>query len=606
MKHKDKNKRPVSTHVDHSVIPQELRELRQWILWRFEWKDDEKHPGIGSWAKVPMQPNGYQASTTNSANWSSFETVITAFEQTKSKFDGIGFVFAEGGEYTGIDIDECVTRNEDEFVLTPFAAKIVERLATYTEFSPSMSGVHCIGKCSTKLGTRKIWNGHELEVYNHGRYFTFTGISWHDDVQPIQGVEDDIKFILEKISQPQTEKQVQAMSTLNVEQRIQMALKNPKVNSLFYGNTLEFGGDESRADQSLCNLLARYSEGNRDILDAMFRASSLFRAKWDEMRGAQTYGNMTMDKALTGVNSFVSVKHVKEVQSTYDNRRTRRFSFHDLWDAAMDFRSNPLAKGVSTGWLTLDELYTPAAGHLSIVTGMPNSGKSTFVDVLCSNIALAEKWKFTFISFETRPMQRHVLNLCQTHLGKPTFSFLPGAATNDEMEAAKDSIGEYFHFIMPDEAEMDMTSILRYVDDDIKDHGIQGFVLDPYTELDQSRGAKLSQTEHIAETLRELQNFTRCRDIHTWLIAHPTKPDEKTFQDGMPTLYSISGAAHFFNKADYGVTVHRMPDNEVKILMSKVRNDISGTKGVRSFKFDKPAKRYYELDEPQKEENYYG
>lgn len=592
MKHTDKSKRPTSSHVDHSTIPDVLRAERHWVLWKFEWREDKQNEG--TWSKVPYHPGGHRASSTNPDNWSAFETVVAMLEQSKGKYDGIGFVFSDDLPFVGIDLDNCVTKAEDEFHLTPFAARVVERLSTYSEFSPSMTGVHCIGLADKMPATKVSWNGNEIEVYRSGRYFTFTGISWHENPLDVQDVNLDLKAIVDVVKKQETNGK--SLETLDVKKRIDMALKNPKIEQLFYGNTVAYGGDDSRADMALCALMAYYSEGNQEILDAMFRSSKLYRAKWDERHGADTYGNLTLGKVLANHRNFVSVRQAKiQPITTPDTRRTRRFTFTDLWDAAMDYRRNPSARGVATGWPTLDRFYMPAKGLLSVVTGVPSSGKSTFVDVLAYNIAVQHKWRITFASFETQPIQRHILNLCQIHLAKPTYDFIPGAATDDEMHRAKDEIGEFFNFIMPHENELDMLSILEYIDDEIKDYGVEGFVLDPYTELDHTRPAGMNQTEHIEIVLKQLQQFTRYRDIHSWLIAHPTKSGE-TYKDGRPTLYSINGSAHFRNKADFGIVVHRTADNETQVIVEKVRNDVNGTAGEVAFRFDRATKRYIELD----------
>jgi primase-polymerase (primpol)-like protein len=72
------------------------------------------------------------------------------------------------------------------------------------------------------------------------------------------------------------------------------------------GDTSEYGGDHSRADLALCNLIAFYSQGCGDLIDAVFRRSSLLRAKWGEKhdRGGRTYGEMTVAKALEGRREF--------------------------------------------------------------------------------------------------------------------------------------------------------------------------------------------------------------------------------------------------------------------------------------------------------------
>ena len=144
---------------------------------------------------------------------------------------------------------------------------------------------------------------------------------------------------------------------------------------------------------------------------------------------------------------------------------------------------------------------------------------------------------------------------------------------------------------MPDDHELDIASILAYVEDDIKDYGVNGFVLDPFTELEQSRFNGLSQTEAVERILRELQRFTRQRQIHTWLIAHPTKSGE-TYKNDRPTMRSISGSANFYNKADFGLVVQRHDDDRVTVHIDKVRFDSNGQRGSVDFLY-LPIQREY-------------
>ena len=56
-------------------------------------------------------------------------------------------------------------------------------------------------------------------------------------------------------------------------------------------------------------------------------------------------------------------------------------------------------KGESTGIDSVDKLFTIAPGQLSVVTGIPGSGKSEFIDQLMINLARNSGWKFAVASF---------------------------------------------------------------------------------------------------------------------------------------------------------------------------------------------------------------
>lgn len=584
-KHIDREKRPLAVEPDYSTVPDALRIQKHWVLWRFDWNVQR-----GEWAKVPYQASGQHAKSNDPSTWGTFETCMLAFEQSRSKYDGLGFVFSEGSPFVGVDLDDCVSEEEGDQRLSNFASRVVERLQTYTELSPSLKGVHLIGTANGLAALKTEWQGNKIEVYRSGRYFTFTGRSWQEKPLEVADVDKALRGIVAAIKKPETSNE------LTIEGRIEMALRDPKTSSLFYGNTLEYGGDDSRADLALCSKLAYFASGSPDVLDQMFRRSKLYRGKWDERHGAETYGNMTIGKALAGKTSFLGIKPIQRVTaSTYDARQSRRFTVSDLADRVMALRESGEAKGVHPGWDAMEKFYRPGLGMLTIGTGEPGSGKSTWFDCLTYNLAKRHGWRTTFASFETRPLERHVLNLCQIHLQKPTFKFVPGCATDDEINAALREMDAWFNFIWPADNELDIDSILAYVEDDIRDYGVKGFVLDPFTELEQNRPASLSQTEQIEKILRRLQGFTRDREIHSWLIAHPTKAGD-TYKDGRPTMRSISGSANFYNKADFGIVVERKDDDVVMVHIDKVRHDSNGCKGRVEFYYSKERREYYTND----------
>src|SRR4051794_32368531 len=122
--------RPVAPVVAVENIPHELRDLPRWVAWRYERREPK-------WEKVPIGPTGRRASTTDPATWSTFEAALAAYRERR--LAGIGFVFAEGDPFTGIDLDAC--RDSDAGTLVPWADEIVRDLDSYTEVSPSGTGV---------------------------------------------------------------------------------------------------------------------------------------------------------------------------------------------------------------------------------------------------------------------------------------------------------------------------------------------------------------------------------------------------------------------------------------------------------------------------------
>ena len=145
-----------------SNFPDELKELRQWVAWRFEKRD-------GKLTKRPKNPGtGGNADATKPDTWASIQEALIRMDN--DKLDGIGFVFSESDPYTGIDLDKCLDPETGE--LEPWARRWVDLFKSYTEITPSGTGLHIVVKGKLPGKGRKKGN---FEVYDKNRFFTFTG-----------------------------------------------------------------------------------------------------------------------------------------------------------------------------------------------------------------------------------------------------------------------------------------------------------------------------------------------------------------------------------------------------------------------------------------------
>jgi hypothetical protein len=157
------------------VIPPDLMELPNWIVWRLVQRD-------GRPTKVPFDAkSGQPAKANDAATWCDLTTAERAL--LTRRYTGLGFVFAPGGGLFGVDLDGCLSSGGE---LAGWAEQIIEQAATYAEVSPSGSGIKVFGRGSfSGRGRRKEMPGEPIggrapgiEVYGQGRYFTVTGRHW--------------------------------------------------------------------------------------------------------------------------------------------------------------------------------------------------------------------------------------------------------------------------------------------------------------------------------------------------------------------------------------------------------------------------------------------
>jgi len=276
--------------------------------------------------------------------------------------------------------------------------------------------------------------------------------------------------------------------------------------------------------------------------------------------------------------------------------------FHEYYDDVMKYYylEHKDGQGVSTGWGTLDKYYKVIPGELTIVTGVPNSGKSEWIDALLCNLSEMHGWTFAMCSMEKRATD-HARQLAEKYVGNPFFD-LPYARgvrrmTLDELDSAMDWVDDRFHLIRYEDDQLPSVDwVLEIAKAAVYRYGIRGLVIDPYNELDHQRPASMNETEYVSQMLTKVKRFAQTAGVHVWFVAHPRQLRE--WKGQAPNLYDISGSAHFINKADNGIVVHRNRDpnapsgHQVQILLRKVRNKAAGTMGDCILEYERINGRY--------------
>jgi twinkle protein len=130
----------------------------------------------------------------------------------------------------------------------------------------------------------------------------------------------------------------------------------------------------------------------------------------------------------------------------------------------------------------------------------------------------------------------------------------------------------------------------------VRQFGLRGLVIDPYNEIESTRGANMSETEFISYLLSKIKRFAQTYDVHVWIVAHPRKMNAIDGVTPIPGLYDIGGSAHWANKADLGWCVSRdradtSKPTELHVL--KVRfKECGSAGGIANFSWDKWSGRY--------------
>jgi twinkle protein len=255
-------------------------------------------------------------------------------------------------------------------------------------------------------------------------------------------------------------------------------------------------------------------------------------------------------------------------------------------------------RGVSSGWASIDELMTIRPGQVSVVTGIPNAGKSEFMDAMLINIAKRYRWRFAVCSFENPPTE-HIAKLAEKYLGLPFWDGPRWRMSEPDLWRAMDWAQDHFCLIRADNDAPTIEWILQTARGAVMRHGCRGLVIDPYNEIEHRRPQGMTETEYVSQLLGAVRRFAQAHDVHVWIVAHPAKMQRENGKLPVPTLYDISGSANWANKADLGLVVHRPdPINEpttTEIYVRKVRFKSVGKIGAVALRYDRATGRFTEL-----------
>ncbi|MCD6297980.1 MAG: hypothetical protein J7M30_12595, partial [Deltaproteobacteria bacterium] len=241
--------------ICQAQIPSELTKLPQWLLWKSKTKDN------GKTTKIPFSVTGKKAKSDNPKTWTTYQDALSRYKA--GGYSGIGFAFSQDDPFCGVDLDskpekQIKCRDPETGKIEPWAEKIIKDFKSYCEISPSGTGVHIICKGQLPEGGRKR---PDIEIYDHGRYFTVTGNHLQGTPQDIRPAQDAINALL--ASHFKKEKPLQAprpsspqrgceSDTELIEKAIQ-AGNGHKFNLLYQGQWQEAGyPSQSEGDQAFC------------------------------------------------------------------------------------------------------------------------------------------------------------------------------------------------------------------------------------------------------------------------------------------------------------------------------------------------------------------
>lgn len=274
-------------------------------------------------------------------------------------------------------------------------------------------------------------------------------------------------------------------------------------------------------------------------------------------------------------------------------RASRRpYPIRGLW-GWNDILPTPAMETFDIGIPIVGSMVRLARGTISVVTGIPNHGKSALVKQIACEVIRRHRWHVTQASFEDRVYANLMPELIQIMSGHPATA--TGFAAGERAEAQA-ILARHMSFIA-DEGLVDEAMTLEWLVDIIRDakirFGTDLLIIDPWNEIEHIWGRDDNETKYIGQALRDLRRLAVELDMHVMIVAHPTK-----VMDGHePSLYHISGSANWANKVDIGMVVHQPkfadgPGGPTEVHVKKIKRAVLGRRGLATLQFNPTSARF--------------
>lgn len=259
-----------------------------------------------------------------------------------------------------------------------------------------------------------------------------------------------------------------------------------------------------------------------------------------------------------------------------------------------DWYENGYPQGFKCGIKGFDHLLSFAPGYVTTVTGIPSHGKDEFLNLIKASI-IGKGKAIADCGFEESPAESSS-KIAEKLTGK-SFAFRKNQSermNKIQFDWAVNLIRQYVHFYKADDLENDLDGLLELAGILVLRYGIEYLFLNPWNWIEQKREPGMTETDYVSKAYTKIIMFARKYGVHVFVVAHTTKMMKR--KDGkyeVPTLYSISGGAHFYNKTNNGITVYRdFTTNTTEIYVQKVKQSWLGQVGFSVYSFNTHTRQY--------------
>jgi len=325
-------------------------------------------------------------------------------------------------------------------------------------------------------------------------------------------------------------------------------------------------------------------EPGRSLRDELARRLGYDRCYWLDFGDFKDSNEYLVAKAPQALKSLLDAAKEFSIEGV--------FTIDDVWEGIEDIYNNGLPSGAKTGDKLFDDHLGLMPGEMTMVTGIPGHGKSIYLDQISLRLCLKENWTFAICSPESYPIAFYYTRLIKRLIGK---KFSKNNISPALLQECRQWLKSRYHLIAPPQG-YDLDEILDKARLLVLKKGIKCLIIDPWNRIESNMPNGYNPIKWVQERLDKIIRFNQQNGVHTFLVAHPTKmaklKDSQNYT--VPTLYSISGSADFFNMTQNGLTVYfNAETTKTEIHFQKVKWEHLGKVGMVEYTYHEENARFY-------------
>lgn len=237
--------------------------------------------------------------------------------------------------------------------------------------------------------------------------------------------------------------------------------------------------------------------------------------------------------------------------------------------------------------------------EFSVITGVPGSGKSEFLNFMCYKAAETQGYKTFYCSFEESKEE-----LIESHLTRHAGKTID-KRSDEEVKKAGEFIIKHCEFYNREALGNQIETMIETCR--TLENKVDIMVIDTFSKIRSAYGCSEGDMNHVKLTIQLLSQACKDLDIHIFLVAHPTKSGFLSQQKGIslkeiakpkPDLYMVSGGAVFNNDADNGFVIEAEAGYISRVHICKIKKTHYGDKkGEVTFRYDVSSRRFKDIDQ---------